>query len=50
MNRVRIIIIVPELTDEETLELKHALEKLVQEKPGATVELNLRPVRQPALR
>ena len=45
MNRVRIIIVVPEMSDEEALELKHALEELLKERAGATVELTMRPAR-----
>ena len=50
MNRVRIVIVVPEMTDEEALLLKKRLEALVKERPAATVEMNLRPVRAPARR
>lgn len=43
MNRIRIIIVVPELSDEEALALKKELERLVAERPGATVEMTMRP-------
>lgn len=46
MNRVRIIIVVPEMSDEEALALKKELERLVAERPGATVEMTLRPTRR----
>ncbi len=45
MNQVRITIVVPEMPDEEAMELKKALEKLLEPKAGATVTMNLRPVR-----
>lgn len=43
MNRVRIVIVVPEMTDEEALAIKKEFERLVAERPGATVEMTLRP-------
>lgn len=46
MNRARIIIVVPEMSDEEALALKKELERLVNEWPGATVEITLRPARR----
>lgn len=50
MNRVRIIVVVPEMSDEEALALKKELERLTQEWPGATVELIMRPARALARR
>ena len=50
MNRVRIVIVVPEMTDEEALKLKKAVEELVKFESGATVEMNLRPPRVPTRR
>lgn len=46
MNRVRIIVVVPEMSDEEALALKKELEQLVKKWPGATVELTMRPVQR----
>ncbi len=47
MNQVRITIVVPEMDDQEAMELKKALEKLLEPKAGATVTMNLRPARTP---
>ncbi len=47
MNQVRITIVVPEMDDQEAMDLKKALEILLEPKPGATVTMNLRPVRSP---
>jgi len=44
VNRIRIVLVVPEMSDEDALKLKKALEKLLEPKPGATVTMTLRPV------
>lgn len=47
MNQVRITITVQEMDDQEAIDLKKALEKLVEPKPGALVTMTLRPARAP---
>lgn len=48
MNEVRFTIVIPEADDDEAIELKKALVKLLEPKPGATVTMTLRPKRTPA--
>ena len=43
MNQVRITITVQEMDDQEAIDLKKSLEKLLEPKPGATVTMTLRP-------
>lgn len=50
MNQVRITIVIPEADDDEAMEIKKALEKLLEPKPGATVTMTLRPAASPAWR
>lgn len=47
MNNVRITIVIPEAEDDEAMELKKALEKLLEPKAGATITMNLRPAVTP---
>lgn len=41
MSRVTITIVVPEMTDEEAIELKKEVEELVKEKRGVTVRITM---------
>ena len=50
MNQVRITITVQEMDDQEAIDLKKALEKLVEPKPDAKVTMTLSPVRSPLFR
>lgn len=50
MNQVRFTIVIPEADDDEAIELKKALVKLLEPKAGATVTMTLRPVATPVWR
>lgn len=50
MNRVRVVVVVQEMSDEEALALKKAIERLVEANREATVEVSMRPARAPGRR